>query len=98
MSDFSQWFSEQDEVLYPRRQKPEFEDAYEAGFRAASDKAATLPQRAMFDAGYERGRIAGMEEAMEIAEQKAEYHQNTHKHTQSIGMNYIATAIRERMK
>ena len=60
--------------------------AYEAGFRAASDKAATLPQRAMFDAGFERGRIAGLEEAAEVV-------QNGHFET----FADIAAAIRERI-
>ena len=44
-----------------------FEHAYNAGFREASDKAATLPMRAMYDAGYEQGVAAERERCAGIA-------------------------------
>lgn len=56
MSDFSQWFSEQDEVLYPAHQKPEFEDAYEAGRKAGLEEAAETLEQAAVD--YGRGNFA----------------------------------------
>jgi hypothetical protein len=73
MIDFEKWLKPQLPYFKPDRDLEVIVDvafiekAYEAGFRAASDKAATLPQQAMFDAGFERGRVAGMEIAAEIA-------------------------------
>jgi len=73
MTDFEKFWNNEDEdnnfiepLPFPRDHKDLAEwckTAYEAGFREAADKAATLPQRAMFDAGYERGYKAGLEEA-----------------------------------
>ena len=65
-----------------------FEHAYNAGFREASDKAATLPMRAMYDAGYEQGVAAERERCAGIAD---EYHQRDPVHFIA---NAIAAAIR----
>lgn len=68
MNDFETWYEtyERDGGELMIYNTIDLEMAYgagqKAGFREASDKAATLPQRAMFDAGYERGRRAGLEE------------------------------------
>ena len=62
--------------------------AYNAGFREASDKAATLPMRAMYDAGYEQGVAAERERCAGIAD---EYHQRDPVHFIA---NAIAAAIR----
>lgn len=40
----------------------DLEAAYQAGFRAASDRAAALPQRVMFDAGYAKGYEAATQQ------------------------------------
>ena len=54
---FENWMTQRYSYEYS---KGEYRDhdmqaAYTAGFREASDKAATLPHRAMYDAGYEDG-------------------------------------------
>jgi len=64
MSNFEEWYKGYD----PNRvlDRVTLRTVFEAGFREASDKIATLPQRVMFDAGFKRGRKAGLEEAIQI--------------------------------
>lgn len=40
----------------------DLEAAYNTGFRAASDRAAILPHRVMFDAGYAKGYEAARQQ------------------------------------
>lgn len=55
--NFNEWYDVFDPIGYTWEGfvKADLEAAYAAGFREASDKAATLPHRAMYDAGYEDG-------------------------------------------
>lgn len=95
MSDFEKWWEDEKLEWSADAYKLSFVElgriAYEAGFRAASDKAATLPQRVMFDAGYERGRKAGLEEAHIIATMQIAAKSDS-------PCSDICTEIEERMK
>ena len=54
---FEEWYEtfDSDGYSWEGFVKADLEAAFAAGFREASDKAATLPHRAMYDAGYEAG-------------------------------------------
>ena len=55
--EFEEWYETFDSAGYTWEGfvKADLEAAFAAGFREASDKAATLPHRVMYDAGYEDG-------------------------------------------